>query len=272
MDEASTRTEALLRRERLILIAGLGAIVTLAWVHVIAGGGTGMSAISMTSWRLPHAMMMEANPADWTLGYALIMLAMWWTMMIAMMLPSAAPMVLLHARVTRHAALQASAGSVSVPAAVFTAGYLAIWLCFSVLATALEWGLERAGVVDGMMMGSVNVWLTGGLLIAAGLYQLSPLKGVCLSHCRTPVVYLSRHWRPGRTGAFRMGVEHGTYCLGCCWALMLLLFAGGVMNLLWIAGLATIVMLEKLAPFGARLTPWLGFGLIAAGAAVIFAA
>jgi len=269
LDEAPTRTEVLLRRERLILIAGLGTIVALAWVHVISGGGTGMSAASMTNWRLPHAMMMEANPADWTLGYAIVMVAMWWTMMIAMMLPSAAPMVLLHARVTRHAARQSSTGSVSVPAAVFSAGYLAIWLCFSILATVLEWGLERAGVVDGMMMGSVSVWLTGGLLIAAGVYQLSPLKSVCLSHCRSPIAYLSRHWRPGRRGAFLMGVEHGSYCLGCCWALMLLLFAGGVMNLLWIAGLSAIVLLEKLAPFGARLSRWLGFGLIAAGAAVI---
>ncbi len=269
MDEASTRTEALLRRERLIISTGLGTLIALAWIHVASGGGTGMSAVSMTSWQLPHAMGMEAEPADWRIGYALIMVAMWWTMMIAMMLPSATPMVLLHARVTRHTARQRNLTAASVPAAVFTAGYLAIWLCFSTLATALEWGLERAGVVDGMMMGSVNVWLTGGLLVAAGLYQLSPLKGVCLSHCRAPAAYLSQYWRPGRQGAFLMGVEHGAYCLGCCWALMLLLFAGGVMNLLWIAGLAAIVMLEKLAPFGARLTPWLGFGLIAAGSAVI---
>lgn len=269
MDEATTRTEALLRREQLIIIAGLSAVVALAWGRVIWGGGTGMGAISMTSWRLPYAMIMEATPAHWTPGYALVMVAMWWTMMIAMMLPSAAPMVLLHAHVSRHAARRAPASTTAAPAAAFTAGYLAIWLCFSIIATGLEWGLERAGAVDGMMMGSVEVWLTGGLLVAAGLYQLSPLKGVCLSHCRAPVAYLSRHWRPGRSGAFLMGVEHGAFCLGCCWALMLLLFAGGVMNLLWIAGLAAVVLVEKLAPFGAWLTPWIGAGLIAAGVAVV---
>jgi predicted metal-binding membrane protein len=268
MIDAVTRTEALLRRERLIIIAGLAIIIALAWTYIISGGGTAMTAVSMTHWRLPLSMAMHAAPATWTLTYALVMITMWWTMMIAMMLPSAAPTVLLYAQVTRHAARQGQVNA-TVPAAVFVAGYLAVWLAFSILATGLEWLLERAGVIDGMMMGSVDAWLSGGLLIAAGLYQLSPLKGVCLDHCRAPAVYLSQHWRAGRSGAFLMGIGHGAYCLGCCWALMLLLFVGGVMNLLWIAGLTAVVLLEKLSPFGSRLAPWLGSGFLLGGTLVI---
>jgi predicted metal-binding membrane protein len=190
------------------------------------------------------------------------MLFMWWVMMIAMMLPSAAPVILLYARVVGQVP-----GAVT-PTMAFAAGYLVCWLGFSVLATALQFALERSGVVDGMMMWSTERWLTVGLLVSAGLYQLSPLKTACLAQCRSPAEFLTRHRRPGRLGAFHMGLVHGAYCLGCCWALMLLLFAAGIMNLVWIAGLSIVVLLEKLAPFGAALTKPLAVLFLLAAAAV----
>jgi predicted metal-binding membrane protein len=171
-----------------------------------------------------------------------------------MMVPSAAPVILLYARVFRHGQARGNVPGAVAPTAVFAAGYLACWFGFSALATALQFALERSGLVDGMMMWSTDRWLTAGLLVGAGLYQLSPLKTACLAQCRSPAEFLARHWRPGRRGAFRLGVVHGAYCLGCCWALMLLLFAAGIMNLVWIAGLSILVLIEKLAPFGAALT------------------
>ena len=137
------------------------------------------------------------------------------------------------------------------------------------LATSLQFALERAGLVHGMMMWSTERWLTAGLLFGAGLYQLSPLKMACLVQCRSPAEFLARHWRAGRLGAFRLGIVHGAYCLGCCWALMLLLFAAGIMNLVWIAGLAILVLLEKLAPFGDALTKPIAVLLLLGGAALM---
>jgi predicted metal-binding membrane protein len=186
-------------------------------------------------------------------------------MMIAMMIPSAAPMILLYARVFRHGQARGQIAASLVPTGAFAAGYLVCWLGFSALATALQYTLEQAALVHGMWMWSTSRWLTAGLFVAAGLFQLTPVKAACLEHCRAPAAFLSRHWRPGRLGAFRLGLVHGAYCLGCCWALMLLLFAAGIMNLVWIAGLAILVLLEKLAPFGANLAPLSAALLIGAG-------
>src|SRR5207245_1832001 len=133
----------------------------------------------------------------------------------------------------------------ATPTGAFAAGYLAAWLGFAVGATALHYALERAELVSTMMMGSRSRWLSGAVLIAAGLYQLSPLKNVCLAQCRAPASFLARNWRPYASGAFRLGSKHGAYCVGCCWMLMLLLFVGGVMNLVWIAALTTLVLIEK---------------------------
>src|SRR5205807_1669049 len=121
-----------------------------------------------------------------------------------------------------------------------------VWLCFSVAAAGLHWGLERTGLLSGAMMGSQSKWLSGAVLIAAGLYQLSPPHDVCLAHCRAPADFLSRHWLPGVAGAVRLGALHGAFCVGCCWLLMALLFVGGVMNLAWIAALTLLVVAEKL--------------------------
>lgn len=264
--------ESLLRRERAIIWSALAVLTGLAWIWVLVGSGTGMSTLAMTTWQFPPprpAMMMQG---DWSPAYWLTMLAMWWVMMIAMMVPSAAPTILLYARVVRHGQARGQSESALVPTADFAAGYLVAWLGFSALATALQFALERSGLLDGMLMWSTDRRLTAALLIAAGLYQLSPLKTACLAQCRSPAEFLARHWRPGRGGAFRLGVLHGAYCLGCCWALMLLLFAAGIMNLVWIAGLAVLVLLEKLAPFGANLAQPLAVLLLLAGAALLVSA
>jgi len=177
-------------------------------------------------------------------------------MMVAMMLPSAAPMVLLFAAISRK---QREAGKPFVPTVIFLAGYLAVWGLFSVLATGAQWGLEAAGFAP--MTSGAGARLGGAILIAAGLYQLTPLKQACLSHCRSPILFLTSHWRPCRAGAWRMGLAHGAYCLGCCWFLMALLFVGGIMNVIWIAALALYVLFEKIVPAG----HWLAY---AAGAAL----
>lgn len=249
----ATLTEHIVRRNQLIVGTGLVAITGLAWLYVLLGAGTGMSTIAMSTWQFPPPKPGMAMSGDWNAAYWLTMLGMWWVMMIAMMLPSAAPMILLYARVFRHGQARGQISQSLVPTAAFASGYLTCWLAFSLLATALQFALERAGLVHGMWMWSTNRWLTAGLLVVAGLFQLTPLKAACLEHCRAPAAFLSRHWRPGRLGAFRLGIIHGAYCLGCCWAPMLLLFAAGIMNLVWIAGLAVLVLLEKLAPFGANL-------------------
>lgn len=263
-----TATERLLRRERLLVIAGLLGVCLLSWVYLLGGAGTGMSTVAMTTWQFPPPRY-GGTVAAWPAVYWLIMVGMWWVMMIAMMLPSAAPMILLYARVVRHNRKPAAGAGVVVPTAAFLLGYLLAWLLFSLAATLLQWLLEQAGLVHGMMMWSNSHTLTAILLLGAGFYQLSPLKNTCLAHCRSPAAFLSRHWHNGRIGALRMGLVHGLYCIGCCWTLMLLLFAGGVMNLVWIAGLALLVLLEKVVPQPALVVRSTGVMLVAAGAAML---
>ncbi len=260
--------ERAIKSERAILAIAITVITLLAWGYILGGAGTGMSAPAMTTWRFPPSAGTLFGPAVWTPSYALMMTAMWFVMMVAMMLPSAAPMMLIYARVYAQGQRKGQIAGSSIPIAAFATGYLLCWLAFSVLATALQYLLEHAGLVDGMWMWSLSRVLTGVLLVLAGLYQFSSLKRACLNHCRSPAAFLSQNWRPGSGGAFRLGLVHGGYCLGCCWSLMLLLFAGGVMNLVWIAGLSILVLLEKLAPFGARLTKPIGVLLMAAGLAV----
>jgi len=261
--------ETLLRRERAIIWSALAILTLLAWLWVLLGSGTGMSAIAMSTWQFPPPRPSMMMSGDWSPVYWLTMLLMWWVMMIAMMVPGAAPVILLYARVFRHGQARGQIPGAVAPTAAFAAGYLACWLGFSALATALQFALEHSGLVHGMMMWSTDRWLTAGLLVAAGLYQLSPFKAACLAQCRSPVEFLARHWRPGRRGAFRLGIVHGAYCLGCCWALMLLLFAAGIMNLVWIAGLSILVLIEKLAPFGAALTKPIAVLLLLGGAALV---
>jgi predicted metal-binding membrane protein len=180
-------------------------------------------------------------------------------------------MVLLYARVVRHAEAHGVASKPRAAITAFALGYLAIWILFSLLAVMVQWGLERMGAMTAMMSVSGEV-APGALLIAAGLYQLTPLKAACLKHCRSPASFLAAHWRKGVGGAWRMGLVHGLYCLGCCAVLMALLFVGGVMNLIWIAGLTLLVAVEKLAPFGAAAAKAVAAVLIAGGVALVLTA
>jgi predicted metal-binding membrane protein len=264
----TTILEAALRRDRWIVVTALVAVILVAWIWIVLGAGTGTSAVAMTQMaRIPDMdAMMER--AAWTPAYAGLIFAMWWAMMVAMMLPSATPMLLLFARVNRS---QKAKHRPYVPTGIFAAGYLTAWVGFSLIAAGLQWGLEQLDLL-GPMMTATNYWLGGTILLAAGLWQLTPLKGVCLRHCRSPLGFLAQQWRPGRLGAFRMGLEHGAYCLGCCWFLMSLLFFGGIMNLFWIAGLALFVLLEKTIPMGRWFGRIAGVGFAAWGVLMLASA
>lgn len=252
--------EAMLRRDRLLVAAGLTLVVLLAAFYTAAGVGMNMSALTMT--RMAVAMPgMAMQPAAWSAGYALVVFLMWWVMMIAMMVPSAAPMVLIHAAIGRR---QETAGRSLAATTLFLGGYLVVWALFSVAATALQWLLQSLGVVTGMME-IASPAIAGGVLIAAGLYQFTPLKQACLKHCQHPLMFIAHHWRPGPGGAFRMGAVHGGYCLGCCWFLMAVLFVGGIMNLIWIAGIAIYVGVEKFTAGHRWLPAVTGSAMTAAG-------
>jgi predicted metal-binding membrane protein len=242
----TTVLETVLRRDRWVVVAALVIVIIAAWIWIVFGAGTGTTAVAMTQMAGMPDMDMMMERAVWTPDYAGLIFAMWWVMMVAMMLPAATPMLLLFARANR---TQKVRDRPYVATGFFAAGYLAAWGGFSLLAAGLQWGLEQLDLL-GPMMTATNYWLGGSILLAAGLWQLTPLKGVCLRHCRTPLSFLAQQWQPGRLGAFRMGLEHGAYCLGCCWFLMGLLFFGGIMNLFWIAGLALFVLLEKMIPMG----------------------
>jgi len=276
--------ESVLRRDRLVVVIALVAVIVLSWVYVLAGAGMGMSAFEMTRMTQPVGVIDSTQPSVqgmsmggtavggtmvtgvWTVGYAVVIFFMWWVMMFGMMLPSAAPLLLLFARMMRK---EKDKGAPYVPTGVFALGYVIMWAAFSAIATGAQWGLEASGLLSGIMVGTSAV-LGAGLLIAAGVWQLTPWKNACLRHCRSPIGFLSAHWRPGRTGAFKMGLVHGAFCLGCCWFLMALLFYGGVMNLYWIIGLALYILIEKLLPAGARIGQLTGVILIAWGATRLF--
>ena len=222
--------------------AGLVGLAALAWAWVVRIAiHAGPPAVALAG--LP-GMNPEVTPAlPWLAG-------MWAVMMVAMMLPSAAPTILMFGTVTRRRQLE---GRPAVPVAVFTLGYLAVWVLYAIVAATAQWRLHRLALLS-PSMAAASPALAGGLLIAAGLYQWVPFKGACLSHCRSPFHFFSAEWREGVGGALAMGMRHGSYCVGCCWLLMALLFVAGVMNLLWVAVLAGFVLLEKLVPRG----DWIG--------------
>jgi predicted metal-binding membrane protein len=229
--------ERALHQDRLIVLAGLSAATILAWVWILpmsldmSGSMSGSSAWLMTP--------------QWDATYFTLLFAMWAVMMTGMMLPSAAPMILLFAGVVRQSDLPRPA----LRAYVFAGGYLVVWSMFAAGAVVVQRVLVSALVLTPMMTLSSNR-ASSVVLALAGVYQLTPFKRTCLSFCQSPVTFIARHWRNGLAGAFRMGVTHGMFCIGCCWALMLLLFAGGVMHLTTIGLLTFFVLVEKVLPPG----------------------
>jgi predicted metal-binding membrane protein len=229
------------------VLVGLGGITIAAWIYVVvtahrmATGPAGMGGQSM-----PPMMDAMTGVQPWTATEFGLRLAMWAVMMVAMMVPTAAPMTLMYAAVARKAATQRSP---LPPTFVFVTGYITMWTIFSVVATIAQHALDRAALLSPTMVAS-SARFGAALLVAAGIYELTPLKNACLKNCRTPAHFMSRYWRTGGLGAFRMGLRLGVYCVGCCWILMALLFVGGVMNLVWIAAIAIFVLLEKTIPFG----------------------
>jgi predicted metal-binding membrane protein len=251
--------ESVLRRERTVVAAGLVAIVALAWAFVWRGAGLGMSAMDMTALSLfPHLQPDDMGEMDFPWPSVV---AMWWVMMIAMMTPSAAPLVLLYGVVARRH--EATSRNARLWSLLILAGYLLAWLSFAIAAAAAQMVLQPAGLLSGMMLWSKSALLSATILAVAGLYQFSSLKHACLARCRNPARFLTEHWRPGRLGSLILGAHHGAYCVGCCWTLMALLFVGGVMNLAWIAALTLLVLVEKLSSAGAAVGKWSGGLLIA---------
>jgi len=254
-----------LRRERSVALAALLLIAALAWAWVLreAARMAAMDMPAMSGARMSHMQMMSPAFAPWSATLALYLFAMWLVMMIGMMTPSAAPLVLIYIGVARQAATR---GHRFAAAAWFFGGYLAAWAAFSLLATLAQWLLESLSMMTPAMQ-AANARLGATVLIAAGAYQWLPLKDACLSNCRAPLSFIQQHggFQASAGGSLRLGFQHGLYCVGCCWLLMLLLFVGGVMNLLWIAGLAGFVMIEKLAPGARWITRGAGLAAIAAG-------
>ena len=234
--------ERLFQRDRALAATALFAVTALAWASLFRMQ-SGMGSMHGT------ALSMSGMQA-WSPVEPLLLFLMWATMMVAMMLPSAAPTILLVATVLRRRREHASPAA---PTSVFVSGYLLVWIGFSGAAAMSQWGLHQASLLS-PAMASTSPVLGGILLLVAGVYQWLPLKSACLGHCRSPLGFLGRHWREGTAGALRMGATHGLYCLGCCWALMTLLFVAGVMNLFWVAAIAALVLVEKVAAVG----PWLG--------------
>lgn len=240
-----------LDRDRTILLGGSLTVSGIAWLAMVR------LSMGMT---MPdgHAMLMEKDAGT--------LFAMWAVMMVAMMLPSTLPFVFAFSREQRRR--QARQGTV-VPAAFFVAGYLAVWVAFSAGSAALQEFLHSRALLSATMA-STSFVFSACLLMAAGVYQWTPMKDACLHHCRTPFAFLLGEWHEGKSGAVRMGAEHGVFCVGCCWMLMLLPFAAGVMDLRWMAGIAVLLMLEKAAPGGEWVSRIAGAVLAAAGAGVLW--
>jgi predicted metal-binding membrane protein len=232
------------RHDRWAILTGLGVITAGAWLYLVGWART-MPA-GMTDHSMGQTMQSMLVVRPWSFAEVGVRLAMWAVMMVAMMTPTALPMTLVYAAVARKAAREHRPVA---PTFVFVAGYLVVWALFSVAATAAQGGLDQLALLSPKMVSASPV-LGGGLLVGAGLYELTPLKHACLAHCRAPAHFISLHWRRGFSGAFRIGLALGAYCLGCCWVLMGLLFVGGVMNLLWVVAISVFILLEKVLPSG----------------------
>ena len=244
-------TLAAIKRDRFIIVGGVAVITTLAWIWLAN------MALDMPSGN----MMSMASMDPWASGELYSMLVMWVIMMVGMMLPSATPMILIYTRAVQK---KNSGTDAKILSAVFITGYLLIWSLFSVGATLLQAGLQDFNLISAMLESNSDS-LAGILFVMAGLYQITPLKRACLNGCRSPLNFILNSWRPGRTGGLLMGLEHGLLCVGCCWMMMLLLFAIGVMNLFWGASLAVLVLIEKAFPRGEWTARIGGISMLCAG-------
>jgi predicted metal-binding membrane protein len=250
--------EATLQRDRRVVLGSLALVVALAWLYLWRDAAS-MSHMGMAD------MPMSSIPGTSSGWQFALTFAMWTVMMVGMMLPSAAPTILLYGTLVRR---NGERGTVLPSVWIFTSGYLAVWTAFSLLATLLQVALEDLSLLSSMMA-SASPRMSAAILIAAGIYQWLPFKEACLRQCRNPLRFFVARWRSGASGAFRMGVESGAYCVGCCGVLMLLLFVAGVMNLLWVALIAGFVLVEKLLPAGRSSATFAGVALTLAGVALL---
>jgi predicted metal-binding membrane protein len=251
--------EKLLKRDRLIIIIGLFGVILVAWVYTLSlMRGFGLSDID------PEIIFPHTHA--WTRSGFFLNFLMWTVMQVAMMTPTAVPMLLFYTKITRQRYPERSP---YFRTGIFLLGYLVVWAGFSLIATVVQWGLHQAALLTTDMV-QVTPIMGGALLIAAGVFQFSSVKNACLTHCRSPVGFIMTEWKEGRGGTFLMGIKHGGYCVGCCWLLMALLFVAGVMNLLWMAVITVIVLVEKLAPAGDRIGKGAGVLFILWGGWMIF--
>jgi predicted metal-binding membrane protein len=254
--------EALVRRDRILAAGGLVALALVAWLYLLRMERmSGMRGMEMAGMSMPM-------PDDRGAAAFLLTFLMWAIMMIAMMVPAASPMILTFATINRR---RAATGTPAVPTAVFLAGYLVIWSVFSLGAAGLQEALQSVALLSPATL-RASPLVGGALLLAAGLYQLTPVKYACLARCQSPLGFILTEWREGPRGAFVMGLRHGAFCVGCCWALMALLFVAGVMNLLWVAAIAAFVFVEKLVPYGRAVSWSAGTALLAWGVWVLVGA
>ncbi len=241
-------------RDRGIVLSSLAALCLLAWLYLF------YLARQMDRMQVGMAMA-EPHVQSWSGTELFLCFIMWAVMMVGMMLPSAAPMIVIYNDTCRK---RLQRGSPYLATGLFVLGYGVMWSAFSAVATAAQWGLQSTALLSPTMLKSTSPILGGAILVAAGVFQWTSLKERCLTHCRSPLSFLLNEWRDGHAGALIMGLRHGLFCLGCCWALMGLLFVTGVMNLLWVALIGIFVLVEKVAPLerwvsggaGAMLTGW----------------
>ena len=248
-------------QDKKIVISGLILVSGVCWLYMfyMAWAMENMHLVDM--WMPPMAGMQP-----WTAWDFFMLFFMWFSMMIAMMTPSVSPMVMMYTTVSRAKKLKQQPYA---PTFIFLTGYLVAWALFSVFASAIQWPLHESNVLDPMMYNN-SYLLSGAIILLAGIYQMTPMKDACLNQCRTPLGFLMAAWKDGKSGAFQMGLYHGMFCVGCCWALMAVLLAVGVMNMLWVLLIAVFVLIEKILPFsptatrmmtGAGLVVWGGYWL-----------
>ena len=252
----SLKSSLPINRNQIVIAIGLVVIVALGWaymIHLARGMDRNMSMV-----------MPQVIPWNWVDWWSMFL--MWTVMMVAMMIPSATPTILIYAMVNRNRKQNSLA---YVSTSIFLSGYLIAWIAFSLVATVVNWAIHTQGLLTGMMGASTSNILGASLLIVAGIFQWTPFKYACLNHCRTPRGFIMTEWKEGKLGAIKMGLKHASYCVACCWLLMALLFVLGVMNLLWIGALAAFVLLEKLLPQGIWVSKISGLGFITWGAILI---